>query len=189
MSNRWPPNWPGRSGTTRSSASSSVPRPAGRPGCGRTSEPRCGRTTCPSVVATPRTATPVRPSGPRREAAADGTACGAHHGARAALRGRETRDHAPHPQGGRDAAPARAALVPGHPGHRRRAAGQGRRRRPDAPGARALRRRGPALLPRVVQGAQRALLPAPRFRGRAGGAAAGGGPRIWTMWRAPQPTG
>ena len=110
--------------------------------------------------------------GPRREAAADGAAGGAHHAARAALRGREPRDHAPPPQHGRDAAPPRAALVPGHPGHRRRAAGQGRRRRTDAPGARALRRRGTALLPRVVQGAQRALLPAPRVRGRAGGAAA-----------------
>ena len=86
-------------------------------------------------------------------------------------------------------APARAALVPGLARHRGGPAGPRGGIRADAPGPRPLRRRGVAGVPGVVQGAQRALLPAPRLRGGRRGSAAratalpsgpcGASPRRW----------
>src|SRR5439155_17970645 len=85
----------------------------------------------------------------------------------------------------RQEAPRRPApLVSRRPRHRPRSPGQGAGVSGDAARARALRRRRNRRLPRVVQGAERALLPATRLRGHRGGSSARGSAPLADVARA-----
>ena len=127
----------------RHRATSSATRSAARPACGRTSAPRCGPTTCPSAAATPPTAMPARPSGLRRASRSSPGSRGSSPCCPCCpFVVTNLRDDAAPLEPGRVHAPARAALVPGHARHRRRAAGHGRGQRAHAPRARALRPEG-----------------------------------------------